>query len=343
MYKKIIIFGFIVSLLGILDSVSPLLFETDLTSKIFTVLRFLTHYFSLDISFDFLTDQLFGINVSMINKVNLIAAFLLFVATLTYLISKGKNSVLIRILFSVLLISTILGCLRMLLFLIYYIQNKSNTDLQVFYVVMFFLSILKDIFVFYLTFQFLKYLQNSIELEKEKQLLASGDEYFNLIDTKSSLRLFHHLFDMILFWLIVFSFNSANTIHLFSSVFNFHSVLFIELFELFLIIVLYFLYYILFEFLFGISPAKILTGSRVVSFDDSKLSFGQIMIRTLCRRIPFEVFSFFGAEGWHDKLSKTRVVNEKNISAEHLWSKILFFLLLVIAIYLAILDYSGRF
>jgi hypothetical protein len=87
MFKKIIIFGFIVSLLGILDSVSPLLFETDLTSKIFTVLRFLTHYFSLDIGFDFLTDQLFGINVSMINKVNLIAVFLLFVATLTYLIS----------------------------------------------------------------------------------------------------------------------------------------------------------------------------------------------------------------------------------------------------------------
>lgn len=69
-------------------------------------------------------------------------------------------------------------------------------------------------------------------------------------------------------------------------------------------------YYILFESLFSKSPAKFITNTKVVSEDGSKPRILQIVIRTLVRFIPFEPFSFVGYNpvGWHDKLSRTRVV-----------------------------------
>lgn len=70
-------------------------------------------------------------------------------------------------------------------------------------------------------------------------------------------------------------------------------------------------YYALPEAIFGASPAKFLTGTRVISADGGKANFGQILVRTFARMIPFEPLSFvFGDKttGWHDSLSKTRVI-----------------------------------
>jgi hypothetical protein len=41
--------------------------------------------------------------------------------------------------------------------------------------------------------------------------------------------------------------------------------------------------------------------------------FGTMVLRSLCRLIPFEPFSFLGsdARGWHDSITKTRVVRKK--------------------------------
>lgn len=71
------------------------------------------------------------------------------------------------------------------------------------------------------------------------------------------------------------------------------------------------LYFALPEAIFGATAAKFLTGTRVVSADGSKANFGQILIRTFARMIPFEPLSFvFGDKttGWHDSISKTRVI-----------------------------------
>lgn len=69
-------------------------------------------------------------------------------------------------------------------------------------------------------------------------------------------------------------------------------------------------YYVICEALMQRTLGKLVTRTKVVSEDGGKPRFGQIMIRTLCRLIPFEAFSFLGNEavGWHDKISKTRVV-----------------------------------
>jgi len=60
----------------------------------------------------------------------------------------------------------------------------------------------------------------------------------------------------------------------------------------------------------GRSIGKFLTKTKVVKYDGSAPTFRSYIIRSLCRFIPFEPFSFFRSEktGWHDDYSKTRVV-----------------------------------
>jgi len=81
---------------------------------------------------------------------------------------------------------------------------------------------------------------------------------------------------------------------------------------------LYFILYIIFfivlmtlqEFLFGGKTiGKFITGTMVVTLNGEAPKFMDYILRSLCRCIPLEAFSFFGETGWHDSLSKTRIVN----------------------------------
>jgi uncharacterized RDD family membrane protein YckC len=69
-------------------------------------------------------------------------------------------------------------------------------------------------------------------------------------------------------------------------------------------------YYIPLEATWGRTIGKLITGTKVVNEDGRRPSFAKIIGRTFSRFIPFEAFSFFGADarGWHDTLSKTYVV-----------------------------------
>jgi len=73
---------------------------------------------------------------------------------------------------------------------------------------------------------------------------------------------------------------------------------------------LMFSYYAVMEGVWGRTVGKFITGTKVVNLRDGKASFGQACLRSLCRFIPFEAFSFLGnsASGWHDSIPKTRVV-----------------------------------
>lgn len=78
---------------------------------------------------------------------------------------------------------------------------------------------------------------------------------------------------------------------------------------IFLVLGFNFLYYFLFEtYANGKTIGKFATGTRVVTIDDETPDAGTIAIRSLCRYIPFNPLSFLGETGWHDSLSKTRVV-----------------------------------
>jgi len=72
------------------------------------------------------------------------------------------------------------------------------------------------------------------------------------------------------------------------------------------------LYFVVLEATLGRTLGKLAAGTRVVNEDGSDASICQLIGRTLCRFIPFDPVSFlFGRKpvGWHDKISKTRVIS----------------------------------
>lgn len=69
----------------------------------------------------------------------------------------------------------------------------------------------------------------------------------------------------------------------------------------------YFLYCFLSEAIFRQTFGKIATNSCVVS-KGMRLSTGRVLVRTLCRYIPFDGFSFLFRGNWHDNVSSTAVV-----------------------------------
>ncbi|PLX09679.1 MAG: hypothetical protein C0596_01270 [Marinilabiliales bacterium] len=73
------------------------------------------------------------------------------------------------------------------------------------------------------------------------------------------------------------------------------------------------IYYTLMEATTGRSVAKYITATKVVTYDGNKPPMYSVFVRSICRFIPFEAFSFFGSDvnGWHDVISKTRVIDIK--------------------------------
>lgn len=70
-----------------------------------------------------------------------------------------------------------------------------------------------------------------------------------------------------------------------------------------------FFYYVVLEATVGRTVGKLLTRTRVVDAGGRKPSTSAIVMRTLCRLIPFEFVSFLLTEnGLHDAASSTRVV-----------------------------------
>jgi uncharacterized RDD family membrane protein YckC len=72
-------------------------------------------------------------------------------------------------------------------------------------------------------------------------------------------------------------------------------------------------YYWFCEAVFGKTLGKVLTRTTVLRFDGTKPLGSKILLRALCRYIPFNYSSihFNGYLSWHDKLSGTYVANDQ--------------------------------
>ena len=74
----------------------------------------------------------------------------------------------------------------------------------------------------------------------------------------------------------------------------------------------YLFYYVLCEKLFnGYTLGKYITGSRAIREDGNPLTIKDVLLRTLCRFVPFEVFSGFKIRPWHEEWSRTMVVKSR--------------------------------
>ena len=71
------------------------------------------------------------------------------------------------------------------------------------------------------------------------------------------------------------------------------------------------IYYCGLEATTGRTIAKYITKTKVVNEKGEIPDFKSILIRTLCRYIPFEPFTFLGSDssGLHDRVSNTRVID----------------------------------
>ena len=71
-------------------------------------------------------------------------------------------------------------------------------------------------------------------------------------------------------------------------------------------------YYIPQEWISGKTLGKWVTSTQAINDDGRDLTLWRAILRTLCRFIPFEAFSFLMSDGkprgWHDRLSKTLVI-----------------------------------
>lgn len=73
----------------------------------------------------------------------------------------------------------------------------------------------------------------------------------------------------------------------------------------------FFSYYMVMEYTYQKTVGKFITKTKVVLTDGSKPDVGVILLRTICRLIPFDAISFIsGKDGFHDTLSKTTLVKE---------------------------------
>lgn len=76
------------------------------------------------------------------------------------------------------------------------------------------------------------------------------------------------------------------------------------------------LYFILFEYFLQRTPGKLVFNTIVVDKNGEKPLIGFIVLRSMIRLIPFECFSFldYYTYGWHDRWSKTYVIDEMDLN-----------------------------
>lgn len=145
-------------------------------------------------------------------------------------------------------------------------------------------------------------IQEVLKAENERQ-----DEIESNV-ASSILRLVHLLVDSISY--LVLFFIIAGTINL---LFTGTDQVILGFISFVLLISLYFAYYVVLEHRFGRTLGKMLTKTKVVKSNGEKPTSTDIFIRTLCRFIPFDQFSYiFTKNGFHDYLSKTMVIKNKS-------------------------------
>ena len=150
------------------------------------------------------------------------------------------------------------------------------------------------------------------ELKAQQDIELKENETFEKIASKGK-RFANYILDSIFFLIIsyivgvilgiMFLLLSPESFYIFEE----GNILFNYLFGF----ILSMMYYTTLEALTGRTIAKYITRTKVVKENGEKPDFRTIVIRSLCRFIPFEAFSFLGSEsyGWHDSISHTIVID----------------------------------
>ncbi|MBN8622651.1 MAG: RDD family protein [Flavobacteriales bacterium] len=254
-----------------------------------------------------------GFDYMKLNIYNIVFYVLLFFGSIFFIKTKGTEVRLIRLFYSVLLISSIFILLRIIIFNLFFnFNNEFNNDSLSKKTFFSLINFAYNLFFIFLSFKFLKITSLNRELKiTEKQI---GEKIKTEIEETTRLeRFLHHILDTLFIIFLLFSisgiffyFKDFKGTNIIPDFLNNRFGIYVFIF------IMRFIYFPFFERLFGSTPAKFLTNSRVVNSKAEIPSREKIFERTLYRHIPFDAFSFLGRKGWHDSISETYVVKEKN-------------------------------
>jgi len=304
----IIIFCFVVSIGSLFNNLmySTIDFNKILVKQLFNPLN-LGWVFERSVSFQ----------VNGLNYIDAIFEGLLLTGAILYAISKRAESRLIRFVVAIIFLSNILSFVSSFAFFCFIKApwHLSSKDLLIdglFYAA--------HLCWIYISYKILQYFNSEKELQVEFYD-GNGTQQPYFTDASLWQRVLHPVIDVVVS-IMLFSPLMQLFIYIKSGSYDmqFSSVSETVLFGM--IVLSRLVYYLLFEAVLGITPAKLLTETRVINSEGKTPAPETIAGRTFLRLIPFESFSFFGYKGLHDKLSNTSVVKEKRIGVNgsyYLW------------------------
>lgn len=299
---------------GILISLFPVTIEISETNR--TVYSILSMFFNhINVSF-FGFDRFLSVEIpssdNSFYRYGLLNPFfysLLIVGGILYLLSKGKNVMLLRLVFPMIFLMKIIFGILILIGIFTFSYKDLEPAIYFFIALNFAVHVLFAVFIF----SIMKFLEKDVTL-KTNLYQYEDRQSEHLVET-SKLARFGHLIADNFFIVLIFSgfvqnlrFNSPllekvemleNTMGVYPT-----SVLIIAMFRT--------IYYFTFEAFFGLTIGKILSRSKVVDEEGKKPTATTIIGRTLLRLIPFEALTFFMPRGLHDRSSNTFVVRENS-------------------------------
>jgi uncharacterized RDD family membrane protein YckC len=144
------------------------------------------------------------------------------------------------------------------------------------------------------------------KIKKQATVEKEQKEKVNSNVVGSGIRFVNFLIDFIVWFILAFIISIVIGIFVQPT-----DQVFLTLFGYVLMFGTFIAYYAIMEIKFQKTVGKFVTKTKVVKMNGEKPTDGDIMTRTFCRLIPFDRISFlFVKNGFHDYLSKTKVVKE---------------------------------
>jgi uncharacterized RDD family membrane protein YckC len=147
-----------------------------------------------------------------------------------------------------------------------------------------------------------------------QDVLSSAYE-LNLVQASTGKRFANYLIDFAVFWILIVLFGViaavANPQSL-ESLADEESNIGASLLDRLVTMIIFGIYIGIVEALFkGKTIGKMITGTKAVNLDGTPISVKTAFMRGLSRSVPFEPFSGFGGNPWHDTWTDTMVIDEK--------------------------------
>ncbi|MGB3079759.1 MAG: RDD family protein, partial [Saprospiraceae bacterium] len=216
-----------------------------------------------------------------------------------YLQNKFDVSGLLRFCFSAIFYGSIMRIFWTLLLPVIFMRTTKDSGAPYHWISL--IWVLYPVFLLWVSKIAVKGMDDELKATEEK-IFSDPVENILKFETGKNGRFIHLIVDLILTisllmpFLFVFQYFIPGSDMIRTSKFLFITLLFFQRF----------IYYGVLESVFKATPAKYLTGSKVVNqHGATNPGFEKIIMRSLFRFIPFEPFSFLGTTGWHDGLSCT--------------------------------------